>query len=183
MNIKASTNATLVTIVSASLLLSACGRAGREAESRTRDVGIRTPLGDLSVRTDIDGRETGLPLYPGAQPVRDANEGDGARVTIATPLFGFDVVAAKYESADATDLLIEFYRREMRTYGDVVECRGDVDFKARRGGRLPTCNQNPTAQEVKLIVGTENRHRLVSVMRRGSGSEFSIVYIHARENP
>jgi hypothetical protein len=135
----------------------------------------------LSVRTDVDASETGLPVYPGAQPLRDRNAGDSARVTVATPVFGFDVVAAKFESHDSTDLLTDFYRRELRAYGDVVECRGEVDFKAGPGTADATCDRESTAQELKLAVGTEDRHRIVSIMRRGSGSEFSIVYVHARE--
>jgi hypothetical protein len=181
MNPDISTDAALVVIVSASLLFTACSRPERDIESSKRDVAIHSPIGDLSVRTDIDTRETGLPVYPGAQPLRDSSEGDSAHVTVTTPLFGLDVVAAKYETADASDLVTEFYRREMRTYGDVIECRGDVDFKVRRAARDAICNQNATTHELKLAVGTEHRHRTVSVVRRGSGSEFSVVYVHTRE--
>jgi hypothetical protein len=34
-------------------------------------VDILTPIGDLSVRTDVDSPNTGLPVFPGSRPVRD----------------------------------------------------------------------------------------------------------------
>ena len=91
-----------------------------------------------------------------------------------------DVAAAKYESRDAPDLVTDFYRREMRVYGNVVECQGDVDFDAPSPGRV-TCRRNPEASRLQLVVGGEENHRLVSVQRRGSGTKFSVVYVRARD--
>jgi hypothetical protein len=33
---------------------------------------------------------------------------------------------------------------------------------------------------VQLVTGTEDRQRVVAVKRRGSGSEFSLVYVNTR---
>ena len=69
--------------------------------------------------------------------------------------------------------VVEFYRERMKTYGDVTECRGDVNF---RNGR-PVCRAEPLSADVQLLAGTEERHRVVSVKPRGAGSEFALVSI------
>ena len=94
--------------------------------------------------------------------------------------FGVKVIAAKYESDDAQDRILEFYRREMKTYGTVTECRGDVDFRGGSGDRRVVCNERPSSDDVQLMTGTEDRQRVVAVKRRGSGSEFSLVYVNTR---
>ncbi len=161
------------------VLLAACSVDVREnARGEQEDVDIRTPVGDLSVRTSVEAPDTGLPVYPGARPTRDND--DSANVTIDTPFFGLDVVAATFESDDAPDAILAFYRNEMKTYGGVTECRGDIDFKWRRGANTPVCKETTRERDVQLVVGTERRHRTVSVKPRGAGSEFAVVYVQTQ---
>jgi len=61
----------------------------------------------------------------------------------------------------------------MRAFGDVSECRGEVNFKNGR----PECRSRPRSTDVQLLVGTEQRHRIVSVKPRGQGTEFALVSI------
>jgi hypothetical protein len=90
------------------------------------------------------------------------------------------VIAANYESDDAQDKILDFYRREMRTYGPVTECRGDIDFRGGPGGRRAVCQERPSERDIQLVTGTEDRQRLVSVKPRSGGSEFSLVYVNTR---
>ncbi len=76
--------------------------------------------------------------------------------------------------------ILEFYRREMKTYGPVTECRGDVDFRGGPGSRRVVCKEQPSSDDVQLVTGTEDRQRVVAVKRRGSGTEFSLVYVNTR---
>ena len=76
------------------------------------------------VRTGQDVGHTGMPVYPSAQPSRDNDDTDGANVTLGTPWFGLHVVAAEYESRDAPGRVLDFYREQMKTYGDVTEMPG-----------------------------------------------------------
>jgi hypothetical protein len=144
-----------------------------------KDVDIRTPVGAVSVRTEVKA-ETGLPVYPGAQPLRDGHEPGSANVNVSSGWFGVRVAAAKYETPDAQDKVLDFYRSEMRTYGPVTECRGDVDFRRRSGRRQPVCNEHWRSRDVQLLVGTEDRQRMVSVKPRGNGSEFALLYVNTR---
>lgn len=156
-----------------------CGIDVHEAEPG-KSVDIKSPLGDVSVRTDVKNLDTGLPVYPGAQPLRERGEHKNANVNVNSRWFGVKVIAAKYESDDAQDRILEFYRREMKTYGTVTECRGDVDFRGGPGARRIVCNERPSSDEVQLVTGTEDRQRVVAVKPRGSGSELSLVYVNTR---
>jgi hypothetical protein len=145
-----------------------------------KNVDIKSPLGNVSVRTDVENPDTGLPVYPGAQPLREHGEHESAHVNVASPWFGVRVVAAKYESADAPDKILNFYRREMKTYGPVTECHGDVDFRGGAGSRQPVCREKSSSDDVQLVTGTEERQRVVAVKPRGNGTEFSLVYVNTK---
>lgn len=152
------------------------GHSGESSE-----VDIRFPAGKVSVRSEADARATGMPVYPGARPARDRDEQESAHVNIGTAWFGVKVVAAKFESSDAPQRVLDFYKNEMKTYGRVTECRGDVDFKVMNGTKQPVCEETRSSStDVELIAGTEERQRIVAVKPRGSGSEFSLVYVETR---
>ena len=179
MNAMTRTMLRLIFTASALVLAIGCGIDVHEAEPG-KSVDIKSPLGDVSVRTDVKNLDTGLPVYPGAQPLREHGEHENANVNVDSRWFGVKVVAAKYESDDAQDRILEFYRREMKTYGTVTECRGDVDFRGGPGARRAVCKEEPSSDDVQLLTGTEDRQRVVAEKRRGSGSEFSLVYVNTR---
>jgi hypothetical protein len=166
--------------IAAALPMGACSIDVREDEPGDRkDVDIRTPVGGMSVRTGV-AADTGLAVYPDARPLRGDDEPGSADVTIGSALFGMKVVATKFESDAAPDAVLGFYKDQMKSYGEVVECRGDIDFRGRPGSQRPVCRRRMLSHETQLVVGTEEQHRLVSVKRRGGGSEFAVVYIQTR---
>ena len=169
------THSMLAAILAAVLPLAACTVDVRDEESGGKaEVDIRTPVGALSVRTDVGAPDTGLRLYPGATPRRDRDDDpQSADVSIGGAWFGVKVVAANFESRDEPGEIVDFYRDEMKAYGAVTECRGDIDH---RRGRM-VCQEDASSRDIQLAVGTEERQRIVSVKPRGSGSEFALVYI------
>ena len=144
-----------------------------------KDVDIRTPVGAMSVRTGVDA-DTGLPVFPGATPLRGDDEPESATVNIGSGLFGLNLAAAKFETDAEPDAVIRFYRDAMNAYGDVLQCEGDVDFRGRPGRQRPVCKERGFSSETQLVVGTEERHRLVSVKARRGGAEFAVVSIATR---
>lgn len=170
----------MAAVVTASLPLAACSIDVSDNDTPGRkDVDIRTPVGAMSVRTGVDV-ETGLRVFPGAEPLQRRDEPESANVNIGTSLFGVKVAAAKFESDATPDTVLGFYRNEMKIYGDVTECHGDIDFSGSSGSRRPVCKERWRSEETQLVVGTEGQHRLVSVKPRGAGSEFSVVFIQTR---
>jgi len=173
-------NSMALTLVLAAVGLSAgCGIDVHEAE-RGKNVDIRSPLGSVSVRTNVDNADTGLPVYPGARPLREHGDHESANVSVASRWFGVKVIAAKYQSEDAQDRIVDFYRREMKTFGAVTECRGEVDSRGGPRARRAVCRERPSSSDVQLVTGTEERQRVVAVKPRGAGSEFSLVYVTTR---
>jgi hypothetical protein len=155
----------------------ACSIDVREHPSgRDGDVEIRTPLGGMSVKSN-PLPDTGLPVYPGAQPFRERDEDDNASVSIDSWLFDLDVAAAKFRTPATPEQVVEFYRNEMATFGDVLECRGDIDFKGRDGHQHAVCDKKFLERDTQLVVGSGNNHRMVVVKPRASGAQFSIVRI------
>ena len=168
--------AALVAVLPAMLLATGCVVVHEDGEGDTKSVrlGISSPVGALAARTGENAGDTGLPVYPGARLSRDSNDGyEGATVSMATPWFGLHVIAAEYESTDSPERILEFYREHMKTFGAVTECRGDVNF---RNGR-PECRSRTLSGDVQLLVGTEDRHRIVAIKPRRDGSEFALVSI------
>jgi hypothetical protein len=168
-------------VFSALLPLTACGVDVHDAgPGKNKNVDVRSPFGSVSVRTDVENPDTGLPVYPGARPLRDEDDPESANVNVSSRWFDVRVVAAKYESRDTQETILNFYRHQMRTYGAVTECRGEVDFRGGRHNRRPICTERPASRDVQLLTGTEEQQRVVSVKPRGTGSEFSLVYVNTR---
>jgi hypothetical protein len=165
----------MAAVTPALLLATACAVVREEDDGKTTRVAISTPVGDLAARLGDNKGDTGLPIYPGAQLSRGRADGNSERanVAIGTPWFGLRVIAAEYESGDSPERILDFYRDELRTFGAVTECRGDVNFKNGH----PECRPQPGSDDVQFLVGTEERHRMVSVKPRGRGTRFALVSI------
>ena len=156
------------------VMVSACV-VHKEEDAKTNRVTIDTPIGALVARTGKNAGNTDLPVYPGAQVSRDGRNGENekANVTIGTPWFGLQVRAAEYESVEPPEPILEFYRERMKAFGPVTECRGDVNFDDRK----PVCRTKSDSEDVQLLTGTEDRHRIVSVKPHGTGTQFALVSI------
>jgi hypothetical protein len=170
------------TVVYATMSIASCSVDVRNDSGDQKSVDIRTPLADVSVRTNgVDPSASGLPIYPGARPLTDKNDSHSADVTVENGLFGVKVIAAKFETEDAPDAVVSFYKREMASYGEVTECRGDLDFDHPLLSNHASCRQNRSSREIQLGVGTESLRRVVAVKPRGAGSELSVVYVQTKK--
>lgn len=156
--------------------LAACSvSVDEDHRAQTADVRILTPVGRVLVRTGGEP-ETGLSIYPGSTRVRKHREAEAADVTVGNSAFGVKVAAVNFESNDSPDAILTYYKDALRAHGSVTECRGNIDF--RRSGLV--CRKSYFSRTTQLAVGTEERHRLVSVKPRGSGTEYSVVYVQTR---
>jgi hypothetical protein len=146
-------------------------------------------VGDLHLGSDADARKAGLPLYPGAQLRRDEENTNAFNVGVLTEAFGLKLVIAKYDSDDAQEKVISYYRERLRKYGKVLECRtrehgGDTnaEIKEDEHSKELKCEGDNAGPVTELKVGTEDNQHVVAVEPRDgkSGSTFVLVYVHTR---
>jgi hypothetical protein len=156
--------------------------------SGEKKVDISTPFGKLNVNTDVDPKDTGLPVYPGAQRVPGSeHDKDAANVSLSVGGIGLKVVAIKFRSNDPPDKVLAFYRPKMKEFGGkFLECQqeGFVTYNHGHDSKEITCDtgsHNGTNMELKA--GTPDRQHIVAVKPIGSGSEFALVYVmkHGKE--
>jgi hypothetical protein len=181
----------------ATLLLVLAGCAGIDVKSNDSDksgknVEISTPVGGLKVRKEVDLKALGLTPYPNARLAPDdENSKDdkdtGANVNISTPFFGLKVIAAKYESDDAPDKIIDFYKKDMARYGKVVQCKGsDYNASTDKGKdddlalKLTCDEKDGDGNSITLKAGEGSSQHLVEVDPQQKGAHIGLVYIQMR---
>jgi hypothetical protein len=104
--------------------------AGKQA------VSIQTPVGSLEVNPNVTESQLGLPIYPGAERVRDQGS---ANVNIAIgEEQGVRVVAAKFQTADPLEKVRDYYKQ--RLGGEVTKFThknqdGRTVFENKRPGQ------------------------------------------------
>lgn len=177
----------LVTLALASLFFAAACSVQEKKEGDNKKVQIETPFGDLKVNTGVDAKDTGMKLYPGATPrTPSGDDKHSANVQLGNDKFGLKVVAAEYESQDTPDKILDFYRKELKSYGSVLECKnvkGDVNPGSIHGNdKELKCDNSGEGNSTELKAGTSDRQRIVSVHPNGTGSRFALVYIQTRGN-
>src|SRR3954465_3489587 len=108
-------------LLNAALALTACVNVKKSDNGDNVDV--KTPFGSVSVRTDeVKPEETGLNVYPGAKLVpKRGHDDDKANVNISSPWGELKVVALSYQSDDAPDKVLEWYRKDIaQRYGRLL---------------------------------------------------------------
>ena len=169
------------------VLLAACS-INQHEEGKEKKVDITTPVGGLHVSNNVDPRETGLSVYPGARvkPNDSGEDNKSANVNISTDWFGLKVVVIQYESNDAPDKVIAYYKSDLKQYGNVLECHtadihNTIHGHHRKDGNKPvTCEGDNDGNVVELKVGTEDNQHLVAVKPEAKGSSFALVYVQTR---
>ncbi len=174
------------------LAISACSVHTEKSASgdNEKNVDIETPVGDLHVGKDVDARDAGLAVYPGAKlkdKKGDDDDSHSANLSIMTSLFGLKVVAAEYVSDDAPAAISAYYKDQMKKFGKILECHTDkvgknvdVNEKDDHHSGPVTCESPNTGNVLELKVGTEDNQHVVSIEPRGKGTDFSLVFVRVR---
>jgi hypothetical protein len=127
--------------------------------------------------------DVGLPTYPGSKLSKSG--GNDAAVDMGFT-FGdthFRLVAANYITGDSIAQILDFYRKPLARYGDVLECDHGKAVGATKTARSGlTCgdqNGNQISSEShELRAGTPEKFRIVGIgEREGSAIHFGLVYV------
>jgi hypothetical protein len=175
-------------VIAALCVLPACSIDVKDKNDKNgaKQVDIKSPVGDLHVSEQIDIRDTGLSVYPGATPApkESGDEEKSANVNLSFPGFSMKVVAGEFLSDDTPEKVIAFYDKELHQFGKPIQCRGvyssggNVEMHDKDDLSKPvSCDTFGSGDGVELKVGTEGNQHLVAVKPHGKGARFALVYV------
>lgn len=97
----------------------------KDANGQEKTVQVDTPFGGVHVNTDqTTASDLGLPVYPGAEVVRDNDHDKSADVHMGFGEWQLRVRAVNYSTTDPQDKVTAFYKKALGRYGDVITCQG-----------------------------------------------------------
>jgi hypothetical protein len=112
------------------------------ANGEDKQVQVDTPFGGIHVNTDqTTAADLGLPVYPGAEIVKDNDNDKSADIHMGFGEWELRVKVVNYGTADSQDKVVAFYKKALTRYGDVIACQGSapVGTPAKTSEGL-TCN-------------------------------------------
>ena len=121
-----------------------------------KQVSIKTPVGSMQVNKGVDEASLGLPIYPGAIPLKEKGS-----ATVNFDILDeakFQVLAGKFETSDSLDKVRAFYHDRL---GDQVTKYKDRDEEGK------------TVFEIKH----DKQERVVALKRHGDKTVIELVRV------
>jgi hypothetical protein len=188
MNLIRAFRPSLIAIAAAGLLLAGCNVSSNK-NGHGDNVQMRTPFGDMHIKTSDDANLAGIGLtpYPGATPVKDDDGKDknAADINLNFGDFHLGVKAASFQTPDSPDRVEAFYRKDMARYGDVVKCKDDAPIgQPTRTAEGLTCNDDHNRHEIhvsddrneiELRAGSPGHFHLVGIKTKSGGTKIGLV--------
>jgi len=133
---------------------------------------------NVHANSQVTAKDIGLPVYPGATPFKD-NDSDSSSADLLFLLnsFHFSVKAASFVTTDSPDHVLEFYRKPLAKFGEVLECdhgKPVGSLAVTKSGL--TCGNGKSGRVT--VNGSDYNHEL----RAGTPDQFRIVGIDGAEN-
>ncbi len=117
----------------------------------------------------------GLKLMPGAKTKSKGEESSRAGVNFALNDFSMKMYAERYETRASREQVLDFYRNEMKGFGEVKECHGEFDLNHEKDAPpVMKCKESSGALSLGVQKGTEMRTVKVESAKP---TEFSIVFL------
>lgn len=131
----------------------------KDANGKEKTVQVDTPFGGVHVNTDqTKAADLGLPAYPGAEIVKDKDNNQSADVHIGFGEWQLRVRAATYQTTDAKDQVVAFYKKALTRYGDVLTCQGNAPVGT------------PTSTAEGLTCRDEGKQTHININGAGNGA-------------
>jgi len=132
---------------------------------------------NMHANSHATAKDIGLPVYPGATLFKDKDrDSSSADVGLVLNSFHFNVQAVSFVTTDAPKRVLEFYRRPLAKYGEVLECdhgKPAGAFTVTSSGL--TCGENPSGG-IELRAGRPEQFRIVGIDGTDAGkTKFGLV--------
>lgn len=142
---------------------------------------------ELHANKVVSAKEIGLPTYPGATAYKDPDK-DAVDMGFTLGDTHFRLLAAGYLSPDSPQRILDFYRKALSRYGEVLECDHGKPVGALTKTRSGlTCDNNSdgsmkvngTSSDGRdLRAGTPERMHIVGISEPKDGqTQFGLVYL------
>ncbi len=135
---------------------------------------------DMHANSHATPKDIGLPAYPGASPYKEKDsDSSSADLLFLMNSFHFSVKAASFITTDSPGHVLDFYRKPLGKYGEVLECNHGKpvgSLTVTKSGL--TCGDEGKGGHVS-VNGSDNDHELLA----GTPEQFWIVGVNgAAEN-
>ncbi len=144
---------------------------------------------DLHANSHATAKDIGLPVYPGAMPAKEGDDNSSANLGFAMNGFNFKLLAASYLTDDSPARVLDYYRKPLSKYGEVLECangkpvgsltvtRSGLTCSSKGHGNLEV-NGSSSSTNHELRAGTPLRFRIVGTDSADQGkTKFGLVYL------
>ena len=121
-------------------------------------------------------RDIGLPVYPGATPFRDKDNSSAVDMGVVLNSFHINLQVATFVTTASPEQVLEFYRKPLAKYGEVLECAHGKPVGSLAVTRSGLTCGNDKNSGIK-VNGSDMDHEL----RAGTPEHFRIVGIDSTE--
>ena len=145
---------------------------------------------DLHANSHATAKDIGLPDYPGAKPYKDGDNDSAADLGMSFKDFHFKLMAASYVSGDSATQILDYYRKPLARYGEVLECikgkpvgalrvtKSGLTCDAKKSGNIEVNGSGDSSTDHELRAGTPLRFRIVGISESKDGkTRFGLVYL------
>jgi hypothetical protein len=172
----------LLSSLTAMAMLGLCSSSVLTAQSSNSGV-------ELHAKGSVTAADIGLPAYPGATLSKDSEKkSDSVDMGFSFGDVHFRIIAASYLTNASAAEILDFYRKPLAKYGDVLECDHGKPVgavKATRSGL--TCSDpnhvdagedDDSSDGHELRAGDKHRFRVVGIgEKKGDSTRFGLVYV------
>lgn len=147
---------------------------------------------ELHANSHASAATVGLPAYPGATLYKDRDDDDsGGDLGLSVGNFHFSLIAVNYVTKDSPAQVLDFYRKPLSHYGQVLECnhgkpvgsltvtRSGLTCDLKENG--DTSSSSSSGHEIRA--GSPHKFRIVGIDDSHSGgTRFGLVYLELPKN-
>jgi len=135
----------------------------------------------LTVESDADAKDIGLPLYPGSRRHKEKDDDSpGLNFGLWGSGSGVKLAVLKMESDDPLDKVASYYKKKLSKYGAVLDCThasGSDEKESDKSEKLTCGSDKPDKGGVLFKAGSKSDQHIVAIQPAATGSLYQLVHV------